>query len=164
VRRNRLILLVEDNPDDVELTLLAFEEAHLEYEIVVAKDGQEALDYLFATGTHEGRDPARFPDVVLLDLNLPKVDGHEALRRLRADPRTHRLPVVVLSSSKWDRDVGRSYDAGANSFVQKAVDFTSFVETARTLGGYWLGLNQRPPYDRVNDTAGDSPTDTRPRG
>ncbi|HLG56360.1 MAG TPA: response regulator [Vicinamibacterales bacterium] len=150
MRRNHLILLVEDNVDDVELTVLAFQESQVVHKIVVAKDGEEALDYLFATGAHAGRDPSLFPEVVLLDLNLPKVDGLQTLTRMRADPRTQRIPVVVLTSSKWEQDVARSYDLGANSFVQKAVDFTTFLETARALGLYWLGFNQTPPHHERN--------------
>ena len=144
MKRNHLILLVEDNPDDVELTLLAFEEAKLPHEIVVATDGEDALEYLFATGKYADRDPTVLPEVVLLDLNLPKVDGVETLKRLRADERTRRLPVVMLTSSSWERDIVRSYDAGANSFLQKPVDFTTFLDTARAIGGYWVGLNQSP--------------------
>ena len=145
MKRNHLILLVEDNPDDVELTLLAFEEANLPHEIVVANDGEEALEFLFATGKHADRDPTVLPEVVLLDLNLPKVDGVETLKRMRADARTRRLPHQVLTSSSWERDIVRSYDAGANSFLQKPVDFTTFLDTARAIGGYWVGLNQSPP-------------------
>lgn len=143
--RSRIILLVEDNPDDVELTLLAFEQSKIVNEIVVAKDGQEALDYLFAAGNHTGRDPALLPEVVLLDLKLPKIDGLDVLRRMRADERTRRLPVVVLTSSKEEQDVLRSYDLGANSFVQKPVDFAEFIDAARHLGLYWLVLNEAPP-------------------
>jgi two-component system response regulator len=139
------ILLVEDNPDDVELTLRAFERSHLANDIVVARDGAEALDYLFATGAHAGRDPSVMPDVILLDLNLPKLDGLEVLRRVRADERTRRLRVVILTSSKEERDVLRSYDLGANSFVRKPVDFVEFGEAARQLGLYWLVLNEPPP-------------------
>jgi two-component system response regulator len=143
--RSRTILLVEDNPDDVDLTLRAFEKSHLANEIVVARDGAEALDYLFVTGAHAGRDPALMPEVILLDLNLPKLDGLEVLRRIRADERTRRLRVVILTSSKEERDVLRSYDLGANSFVRKPVDFVEFAEAARQLGLYWLVLNEPPP-------------------
>lgn len=143
--RSRTILLVEDNPDDVELTLRAFERSHLANEIVVARDGAEALDYLFAAGTHAGRDQSVMPEVVLLDLNLPKFDGLEVLKRIRADERTRRLRVVILTSSKEERDVLRSYDLGANSFVRKPVDFVEFAEAARQLGLYWLVLNEPPP-------------------
>jgi len=145
--RSRIILLVEDNPDDVELTLRAFQKIKVVNEIVVARDGEEALDYLFATGSHAGRDPAVLPEVVLLDLKLPKVDGLDVLRRMRADERTRRLPVVILTSSNEESDVLRSYDLGANSFVQKPVDFAEFLEAARHLGLYWLMLNQALPND-----------------
>jgi two-component system, response regulator len=143
--RSRLILLVEDNPDDAELTLRAFEESKTLSQIVVAPDGEQALDYLFATGSYRDRDPKVMPDVVLLDLNLPKVDGLGVLQRLRADSRTRRLPVVVLTSSNEETDIIRSYDLGANSFVQKPVDFAQFLNAAQELGLYWLGLNTAPP-------------------
>ena len=140
--RTHKILLVEDKRNDVDLTLRAFARSKIANEIVVVKDGEEALDYLFATGTHSGRDPSGMPEVVLLDLKLPKVDGLEVLRRLRADQRTRRLPVVVLTSSKEERDVVTSYDLGANSFVRKPVDFLEFTDAARQLGLYWLVLNE----------------------
>jgi two-component system response regulator len=143
--RHGTILLVEDNPDDVELTLRAFEKSNLANHIVVVRDGGEALDFLFVTGPHAGRHPSLAPEVVLLDLNLPKVDGLEVLKRIRADDRTRRLPVVILTSSKEERDVLRSYDLGANSFVRKPVDFVAFVDAARQLGLYWLVLNEAPP-------------------
>ena len=143
--RNRTVLLVEDNPDDVDLTLRAFEKSHLANEIVVARDGAEALDYLFATGAHAGRDPSVMPEMILLDLKLPKLDGLEVLKRIRADERTRRLRVVILTSSKEERDVLRSYDLGANSFVRKPVDFVEFADAARQLGLYWLVLNEPPP-------------------
>jgi len=141
-----LILLVEDRPDDVELTLRAFARSNVANEIVVARDGEEAIDYLFAMGTHAGRDPNLMPSVVLLDLKLPKVDGLEVLRRMRNDERTRRLPVVVLTSSNEEQDVARSYDLGANSFVRKPVDFAEFIEAARQLGLYWLLLNEPPEH------------------
>jgi two-component system response regulator len=141
-----LILLVEDRPDDVELTLRAFARSNVANEIVVARDGEEAIDYLFAMGTHAGRDPNLMPSVVLLDLKLPKVDGLEVLRRMRNDERTRRLPVVVLTSSNEEQDVARSYDLGANSYVRKPVDFAEFIEAARQLGLYWLLLNEPPEY------------------
>lgn len=143
--RSRTILLVEDNPDDVELTLRAFEKSRLVNDIVVVRDGAEALDYLFLTGVHAGRDASRAPAIVLLDLKLPKLDGLEVLKRIRADDRTRRLPVVVLTSSKEESDVLRSYDLGANSFVRKPVDFAAFVDAARQLGLYWLVLNEPVP-------------------
>jgi two-component system, response regulator len=142
---SRIILLVEDNQDDIELTLRAFEKSHIINEIVVAKDGEAALDYLFATGIHAGRDQEVLPEVVLLDLKLPTIHGLDVLRRIRADQRTRRLPVVVLTSSNEEQDVLRSYDLGANSFVQKPVDFAEFIEAARHLGLYWLVLNQTSP-------------------
>jgi len=146
--RSRIILLVEDNPDDADLTLAAFEESKTLNEIVIARDGEEALEYLFATGSFAERDRKLMPEVVLLDLKLPKVDGLEVLRRVRADERTRRLPVVVLTSSNEERDIIRSYDLGANSFVQKPVDFGQFMEAARQLGLYWLVLNQLAPARR----------------
>jgi CheY-like chemotaxis protein len=136
------ILLVEDNPDDVLLTLRAFKKAHVANAIHVVSDGEEALAHLFAEA---GKDPPRLPAVILLDLNLPKVDGLTVLRRLRADERTRRLPVVVLTSSREERDIVGSYDLGANSFVRKPVDFDQFVDAARQLGLYWLMLNEPPP-------------------
>jgi two-component system response regulator len=142
VSRNNIILLVEDNPNDVELTLRAFRKSKVLNEIQVACDGVEALDYLFSTGTFAGRDPSASPEVVLLDLKLPKVDGLEVLRRMRADERTRRTPVVVLTSSGEEKDIVSSYDLGANSFVRKPVDFNEFLEAAQQLGLYWLVLNQ----------------------
>jgi two-component system response regulator len=140
----RLILLVEDKLDDVELTLRAFAKTDVETEIVVARDGEEALDYLFGTGSHAGRDLAVTPAVMFLDLKLRKVDGLEVLRRVRSDERTRYLPVVMLTSSKEKRDVLDCYDLGANSFIRKPVDFTRFVDAARQLGLYWLALNEPP--------------------
>jgi two-component system response regulator len=145
MKRSGIILLVEDNPDDVDLTLRAFKRSKIANEIIVARDGTEALDYLFGTGSHVVRESRPAPEVVLLDLNLPKVNGLEVLRRLRADERTRRLPVVVLTSSSEESDIVRSYDLGANSFVRKPVDFAQFLEAAAQLGLYWLVLNQSPP-------------------
>src|SRR5258708_5531145 len=142
------ILLVEDNPDDEALTLRALKKNHIANHIVVAHDGVEALDYLFATGIHAGRDPGERPALVLLDLKLPKIDGLEVLKRLRSDPRTALLPVVVLTSSREDQDLVRSYSLGANSYVRKPVDFNQFVEAVRQLGMYWLMLNEGPPGTR----------------
>jgi len=139
--RSRIILLVEDNADDLELTLRAFKKSQIVHEIAVARDGREALDYLFSEGAFAGADTSRAPEVVLLDLNLPKLDGLDVLRRMRADERTRRLPVVVLTSSREEQDVVRSYDCGANSFVRKPVDFSRFLDAAYLLGGYWLGVN-----------------------
>lgn len=142
--RTNLILLVEDNADDLELTLRAFEKSPIAHEIVVARDGREALDYLFSEGTFVASEPQRAPEVVLLDLNLPKLNGLDVLRRMRADERTRRIPVVVLTSSREEHDVLRSYDLGANSFVRKPVDFALFLEAASQLGVYWLGVNVHP--------------------
>ena len=140
---SKVILLVEDNPDDEELTRVAFEESRIANELVVTRDGAEALDWLFGTGPFEGRDLAIMPSVILLDLKLPKVDGLEVLQRLRADERTRRIPVVILTSSKEQEDVARSYDRGANSYVRKPVDFTQFLDAAKNLGLYWLVMNER---------------------
>ena len=145
IHEDHVILLVEDNADDVELTLRAFAKCHIVNKMVVASDGQEALDYLFMEGGHAGRDIASMPRVVLLDLNLPKISGLEVLRRLRGDERTKRLPVVVLTTSVEERDVIDSYDLGASSYVRKPVDFAQFLEAAKQLGLYWLVLNQPPP-------------------
>ena len=143
--RSQLILLVEDNPDDVALTVRAFAKSKIANELVVTTDGEEALEYLFATGRHTSRDASVMPEVVLLDLKLPKLDGLEVLRRLRADERTRRLPVVILTSSNEEQDMVRGYDLGANSYVRKPVDFGQFVTAARQLGLYWLVLNEAPP-------------------
>ncbi len=141
----RRILLVEDNPDDVQLTLRAFQQHHLANDIVVVNDGAEALDYLFGTGRYAGREPNARPVVVFLDLKLPKLDGLEVLRRLRADPRTELLPVVILTSSNEESDLLAGYQLGANSYVRKPVDFEAFIGAARQLGLYWLLVNQAPP-------------------
>jgi two-component system, response regulator len=141
---NNVILLVEDNEDDAYLALRAFRKSKVQNEIVRVSDGVEALDYLFYKGAHANRPPG-LPEVVLLDLNMPRMDGLEVLRRLRADPATKTLPVVVLTSSSEDQDVLRSYDLGANSYVRKPVNFERFVEAASQLGLYWLVLNQSPP-------------------
>ena len=143
MNRNKSILLVEDNADDVELTLRAFRKSKILNEIVVKRDGVEALDYLFSSGADAGPHPNPSPQVVLLDLKLPKVDGLEVLRRMRADERTRRTPVVVLTSSSEEKDIVTSYDLGANSFVRKPVDFNEFLQAAQQLGLYWLVLNQR---------------------
>jgi two-component system response regulator len=143
-----IILLVEDNPDDEALTLRALKRNNIRNEVVVARDGAEALDYLFGTGAHSGRDISDLPQIVLLDLNLPKVDGLGVLRRIRGDARTKRLPVVILTSSKEERDLCEGYDLGVNSYVRKPVDFTAFVDAVRQLGLYWLVLNESPPPPR----------------
>jgi two-component system response regulator len=140
-----VILLVEDNPDDEALTLRALRRANVGNDIVVARDGVEALDYLFGTGSYAGRDTRELPQVMLLDLKLPRIDGLEVLRRVRADERTRILPVVILTSSNEDRDRIDGYTLGANSYVRKPVDFNEFVDGVRQLGLYWLLLNQPPP-------------------
>ena len=142
---SKIILLIEDNASDEKLTVLAFKNCGVANEVIVERDGAAALDYLFATGPHEGRDVTVLPTVVLLDLNLPKVEGLEVLRRIRADERTRLLPVVILTSSKEDEDIVRSFTLGANAYVRKPVDFTEFVTAARTLGLFWLLLNESVP-------------------
>lgn len=142
---NKTILLVEDNPDDVALTLRAFKRSHLMNPLAVARDGVEALDFLFARGAHAGRAGAPLPTLVILDLKLPKLDGLGVLKALRADTRTALLPTVILTSSKEEQDVVSGYSLGANSYVRKPVDFTEFVEAVKVLGLYWLALNQIPP-------------------
>ena len=140
----RHILLVEDNPDDEELTLRALKRNLIANEVIVAHDGQEALDFIFGRAAWEGRDPADIPALILLDLNLPKVDGLSVLRQIRADARTRRAPVVILTSSSEQRDLITGYDLGANSYVRKPVAFEEFVEAVRQLGVYWLMLNELP--------------------
>lgn len=142
---HKSILLVEDNPDDEVLTVHALKSSGIGNDIVVAHDGVECLEYLFGEGAYAGRDLSQQPAVVLLDLNMPRLGGLEVLSRLRADPRTQRLPVVVLTTSKEESDMMASYDRGANSFVRKPVDFEQFTEAARNLGMYWLLLNEMPP-------------------
>ncbi len=143
--KNRVILLVEDNPDDEALTVRALNKNKILNEVVVARDGVQALDYLFGEGAHAGRDTREMPQVVLLDLNLPKLDGLGVLRRLRADDRTKLLPVVILTSSNEEQDRINGYGMGANSYVRKPVDFDQFVTAAAQLGLYWLVLNEAPP-------------------
>jgi two-component system, response regulator len=147
---NHSILLVEDNPDDEALTLRAFRKNNVTNEVVVARDGAEALDYLFGTGTYANRDVTLPPQVIILDLKLPKIDGLEVLRRIRATAQTKLLPVVILTSSNEERDRLESYGLGANSYVRKPVDFAAFVDAVRQLGLYWLLLNERPPVLRKN--------------
>ena len=142
---NRTILLVEDNPDDEELTLRALARNNIGNHVVVVRDGQEAIDWLEATGPHSGRDVHDTPALILLDLKLPKVDGIDVLRRIRANHKTALVPVVILTSSKEDRDRASGYQGGANSYVQKPVDFNEFVDAVRQLGMYWLMLNEPPP-------------------
>jgi two-component system response regulator len=142
---NGIILLVEDNPDDEALTLRAFHRNNIRNPVVCVRDGQEALDWLFGEGAYRGRSPAERPAVVLLDLKLPKVDGMEVLRRVREHPQTKLTPIVILTSSKEDRDRLEGYSLGANSYIQKPVDFEQFVEAIRQLGLYWLVLNEPPP-------------------
>ncbi len=138
------ILLVEDNPTDAELAIMALQERNLANKLVWVKDGAEALDFIFASGVYADRQSATTPKVVLLDLRLPKVDGLEVLRRLKADERTRRIPVVVVTSSKEDRDVLASYDLGVNSYISKPVDFDEFAKVVSEMGFYWLLIN-RPP-------------------
>jgi CheY-like chemotaxis protein len=142
---NKIILLVEDNPDDEALAIRALKRNHISNEIVVAHDGVEALDYLFGTGVHAGRDIRVKPTVILLDLKLPRVDGIEVLRRLREDERTSLLPVVVLTTSNEEQDLLDSYSQGCNSYIRKPVDFIQFSEAIRQLGMYWLLMNEPPP-------------------
>jgi len=144
---NKVILLVEDNPRDEALTMRALKKSNIANDVVVARDGVEALDYLFGTGAHAGRDMTVIPQVVLLDLKLPKIDGLEVLRRMRADRRTKRLPVVVFTSSSEEEDMLGSYSLGANSYVRKPVEFEQFLEATKQLGLYWLVLNEAPPLE-----------------
>jgi CheY-like chemotaxis protein len=143
-----MILLVEDNPDDEALTLRALRKANVGNEVSVVRDGVEALDFLFGSGSHGSRDTSMMPQVILLDLKLPKIDGLEVLRRIRADDRTKLLPVVILTSSDEEQDRIAGYALGANSYVRKPVDFAQFAEAVRQLGLYWLVLNQPPPGRR----------------
>jgi len=140
-----MILLVEDNPDDEELTTRALRQAKIANEIVVARDGAEALDFLFGEGPHARRDLSRMPAVILLDLKLPKLSGLDVLNRLRADPRTKLIPTVILTSSSEEEDMLKSYQSGANSYVRKPVDFTQFATAVSQLGVYWMLLNQPVP-------------------
>jgi two-component system response regulator len=141
----KIILLVEDNPDDEALTLRALVKNNVVNKIVVVRDGVEALEYLFGTGAYAGRDTSAMPQVILLDLKLPKLDGLEVLRRLRADPRTELLPVIILTSSREEQDLIKGYKLGANSYIRKPVDFPQFAEAIRQLKLYWLVINEPPP-------------------
>jgi two-component system, response regulator len=141
----KMILLVEDNPDDEELTLRALKKNNIGNNLTVVRDGAEALDFLFCTGAYANRDGQDLPQVVLLDLNLPKVGGLDVLRRIRDNETTRLLPVVILTSSKEEQDLIKGYSLGANSYVRKPVDFNQFVEAVRQLGLYWLVLNEAPP-------------------
>jgi two-component system, response regulator len=143
--KDKVILLVEDNPRDEALTMRALRTSNIVNEVIVARDGVEALDYLFGIGKYDGRDTSIEPQVILLDLKLPKIDGLQVLQRLRADERTRRLPVVVFTSSSEQEDMIKSYDLGANSYVRKPVDFDQFSEATRQLGVYWLLLNEAVP-------------------
>ncbi len=140
--KEQVILLVEDHPDDEELTMRALAKNNIKNEVVVVRDGVQALEYLFGTGAYAGRDMSMMPQIILLDLKLPKIDGLEVLRRLRADDRTKFLPVVVLTSSKEEHDAVKSYQLGANSYVRKPVDFQEFTKAVQQLGLYWLILNE----------------------
>jgi CheY-like chemotaxis protein len=144
---NKAILLVEDNPRDEALTRRALKKSNVVNEVAVARDGVEALEYLFGTGSDSGGEEKALPQLVLLDLKLPKVDGLQVLQRIRAEERTRRLPVVVFTSSSEEEDVIKSYDLGANSYVRKPVDFGQFLEATRQLGLYWLVLNESPPAE-----------------
>jgi two-component system response regulator len=146
--KEKIILLVEDNADDEALTIRALKKNNIRNEVVVARDGAEALNYLLGRGAYEGRDTSVLPQIVLLDLKLPKLDGLDVLRAIRGDERTKRLPVVILTSSKEDRDLLSGYELGANSYVRKPVDFNEFIESVRQLGLYWLVLNEQPPARR----------------
>jgi CheY-like chemotaxis protein len=148
------ILLVEDNQDDIELTLHALRKENLANNIHVARDGEEALEFLFCNGAHADRSFDSPPRLVLLDLKLPKVDGMEVLRRLKSDPRTRTIPVVVLTSSREERDLVNSYGLGANSYIQKPVDFEKFRDTVKSMGFYWLVINQAPVVTAVSQAAG----------
>lgn len=141
---DKTILLVEDNPSDIALTERALKRNNISNPLVVAQDGQEGVDYLFGEGAYAGRDTARQPVVVLLDLKLPKLDGLDVLRRIRADARTRRIPVVILTSSREEQDIAAGYDLGVNSYIRKPVDFQQFTETVRQLGLYWLVINEAP--------------------
>jgi CheY-like chemotaxis protein len=149
VSQRNALLLVEDNSDDEELTLLAFEQSQIRNEVVVARDGVEALDYLFGTGMYANRDTRNMPALILLDLQLPRLNGLEVLQRLRADHRTKLLPVVILTTSNEQQDLITSYSYGCNSYIRKPVDYNQFVAAVQQLGMYWLILNESPPIERI---------------
>ncbi|HLG99420.1 MAG TPA: response regulator [Bryobacteraceae bacterium] len=155
------ILLVEDDPDDLDLAISALNDAHVCNRIVTARDGEEALDFVFCRGAHSERDPARHPRLILLDLKLPKVDGLEVIEQIRRNPRTKAIPVVILTSSKQEEDVVRGYHLGVNSYIQKPVDFDQFQAAIKHLGYYWLLLNQPPPAAAFT---GDAPHDIAHKG
>lgn len=140
----KVILLIEDNASDIALTERALSRNNITNALVVAQDGQEGLDYLFGSGAHAGRDVSALPVLILLDLKLPRIDGLEVLRRIRADARTRRVPVVILTSSREEQDIAAGYDLGVNSYIRKPVDFNQFSETIRQLGLYWLVINEAP--------------------
>ena len=145
INKDKIILLVEDNPDDEELTMRALKKNNISNEIIVARDGAEALDYLFARGKYSKRDTSIMPQLILLDLKLPKIDGIEVLKEIRSDDRTKLLPVVILTLSKEQQDLVDGYSSGANSYIRKPVNFKEFVEAVGQLGLYWLVLNESPP-------------------
>lgn len=142
---SKIILLIEDNTSDIDLTRRALQKSHIANELIVKEDGQEALEYLFGKDQHTEEKMGELPALILLDLKLPKVDGLQVLKRIRANERTSRLPVVILTTSSEEQDVAQSYDLGANSYIRKPVDFTQFVEAVHRLGLYWLVTNQPPP-------------------
>ena len=143
--QDKVILLVEDNPDDEELTLMAMSENNILNQVIIAHDGVEALDYLFGRGKFTNRDLTDLPQIVFLDLKLPKLGGHEVLKRMRSDPRTQLIPVVILTSSNEEEDILTSYRLGANSYVRKPIEFDCFIDAVRQLGLYWLLINEAPP-------------------
>jgi CheY-like chemotaxis protein len=142
---NKTILLIEDNPSDIELTKRAFAKGHIANDLIVAEDGQDALDYIFCTAQYANRDINQIPALILLDLKLPKIDGLEVLKRIRAAEKIKRIPVVILTSSKEEQDIATSYDLGVNSYIRKPVDFDQFAEAIKHLGLYWLVINEPPP-------------------
>jgi two-component system response regulator len=143
--KSKTILLIEDNPSDVDLTKRALEKGRIANELIVASDGEEALDYLFGKGEYAGRDRFELPTLTLLDLKLPKVSGLDVLRKIRSEPSTRRMPVVILTSSREEQDISAGYDFGVNSYIRKPVDFEHFVQSVAQLGLYWLVLNEEPP-------------------